>query len=148
MTKQNKASFSSRSDSTLDNHNHFGGRKLNQANGYPPLTRRPSATDTTVGTTQSPLTRNTAMNNTQMSEQHRQFDEIEAAFMKNHEAIGKATGRMDQLEDRITQTMSACEELSNQVALLDSRLPVCLRNWKPFSLPGSPPSRPSTIPTT
>jgi uncharacterized coiled-coil protein SlyX len=121
MKKQNKASFSSRPDSTLDNHNHFGGRKLDQANDYPPLTRRLSATDTTVGTTQSPLTRNTAMNNTQMSEQHRRFDEIEAAFIKNHEAIGKATGRMDQLEDRITRTMSACEQLSNQVALMDSR---------------------------
>ena len=59
--------------------------------------------------------------NTQMSDQFRRFEEMEAAFLKNHDEIGKATGRMDQLEDRITRTMSACEKLSNQVAHMDSR---------------------------
>ena len=62
---------------TNDNHS-----KSNQVE-FPSLTRQPSITDsTTVGTTQSPLTRNTGMNNTQMSENLRKFEEMEAAFLK------------------------------------------------------------------
>ena len=85
------------------------------------LARRPSTTDSiTAGTTQSPLTRNTAMN-THTSDHYRKFEEIEAAFLKHHDEIERTTGRMDTLEDRITRTMSACEKLSSQVATMDSR---------------------------
>ena len=61
------------------------------------------------------------MNNTQLSDHIRKFEEMEAAFQKNHDEIERASGRMDTLEDRITRTMSACEKLSSQVATMDSR---------------------------
>lgn len=88
---------------------------------FPPLTRRPSI-DTTVSTTQSPMTRLSHVHTTQGSTHtNRQFEELEAAFLKHQEEFDKSATRMTTMEDRVTRTMSACEQLSKQVTNMDTR---------------------------
>jgi chromosome segregation ATPase len=80
-------------------------------------TRRPSL-DTTECTTQSPLTRTTQHQHSYMS----RFDEMEAAILRNHEDSITTSTRVNQMDDRITRTMAACERVSSQVTNLESQM--------------------------
>lgn len=105
----------------LDHHqanNPYLHHKDTTANTTTPTNRRPSL-DTTVGTTQSPMTGLSAQH-TQTSN-NRRFDDIEASFMRHQAEFSKTSERMTTLEDQVHRTMSACEQLSQQVTQMDSR---------------------------
>ena len=89
-------------------------QNFTQQEEFPAISRRPSL-DTTVATTQTPLSRT----NTQQSTS---FQELEAAFLRHQSEFNTITTTVTNMDARITRTMAACTTTAQQIVHIESRL--------------------------